>query len=53
MDVQAWFSVVLKVSEVVKWNLIFVRSIRAGFAKFSRDPNYEPTKLALTRVHDI
>ena len=43
MDIQERFSVVLKISKVVKWSCIFVRSTDKGFAKFSRDPYYEPT----------
>ena len=38
MEVLARFSVVLKVSKVVKWSCIFVRS-----TEFSCDPYYEPT----------
>ena len=48
MDIQERFSVVLKVSEVVKWSCIFVRSIR-GLPNFLAIPIMNP----LTRVHDI
>ena len=48
MDVQVRFSVVLKVSKVVKWSRIFVRSIR-GLPNFLAIPIMNP----LTRVHDI
>ena len=48
MDIQERFSVVLKVSKVVKWSRIFVRSIR-GLPNFLAIPIMNP----LTRVHDI
>ena len=48
MDVQARLSVVLKVSNVVKWSRIFVRSIR-GLPNFLAIPIMNP----LTRVHDM
>ena len=48
MDIQERFSVVLKVSKVVKWSCIFVRSIR-GLPNFLAIPIMNP----LTRVHDI
>ena len=47
MDVQARFSVVLKVSEVVKWSCIFVHSIR-GLPNFLAIPIMNP----LMWVHD-
>ena len=47
MDVQARFSVLLKVSKVVKWSCIFVRSIR-GLPNFLAIPIMNP----LMRVHD-
>ena len=47
MDIQERFSVVLKVSKVVKWSRIFVRSIR-GLPNFLAIPIMNP----LTRVHD-
>ena len=47
MDIQERFSVVLKVSKVVKWSCIFVRSIR-GLPNFLAIPIMNP----LTRVHD-
>ena len=48
MDIQERFSVVLKVSKVVKWGHIFVHSIR-GLPNFLAIPIMNP----LTRVHDI
>ena len=48
MDIQERFSVVLKVSKVVKWSRIFVRSIR-GLPNFFAIPIMNP----LTRVHDM
>ena len=48
MDIQERFSVVLKVSKVVKWSRIFVRSIR-GLPNFLAIPIMNP----LMRVHDI
>ena len=48
MDILARFSVVLKVSKVVKWSHIFVHSIR-GLPNFLAIPIMNP----LTRVHDI
>ena len=48
MDIQERFSVVLKVSKVVKCSCIFVRSIR-GLPNFLAIPIMNP----LTRVHDI
>ena len=47
MDIQERFSVILKVSKVVKWSCIFVRSIR-GLPNFLMIPIMNP----LTRVHD-
>ena len=47
MDIQERFSVVLKVSKVVNWSRIFVRSIR-GLPNFLAIPIMNP----LTRVHD-
>ena len=47
MDVRARFSVVLKVSKVVKWSRIFVHSIR-GLPNFLEIPIMNP----LTRVHE-
>ena len=48
MDVQARFSVVLKVSKVVKWTRIFVRSIR-GLPNFLAIPIMNP----LMWVHNM
>ena len=48
MDIQERFSVVLKVSKVVKCSCIFVRSIR-GLPNFLAIPIMNP----LMRVHDI
>ena len=45
MDIQERFSVVLKVSKVVKWSRIFVRSIR-GLPNFLAIPIVNP------RYHD-
>ena len=47
MDIQARFSAVLKVSKVMKWSRIFVRSIR-GLPNFRAIPIMNP----LMRVHD-
>ena len=47
MDIQERFSVVLKVSKMVKWSRVFVRSIR-GLPNFLVIPIMNP----LTRVHD-
>ena len=47
MDLQARVSAVVKVSKVVKWSPIFVRSIR-GLPNFLAIPIMNP----LARVHD-
>ena len=47
MDIPARFSVVLKVSKMVKWSRIFVRSI-LGLPNFLTIPIMNP----LARVHD-
>ena len=47
MDTQARFSVVLKVSKVVKWSGIFVRSTR-GLPNFLAIPIMNPSM----QVHD-
>ena len=52
MDIQERFSVVLKVSKVVKWSCIFVHSIR-GLPNFLAIPIMNPlTQVHETRVHD-
>ena len=47
MDIQARVSAIVKVSKVVKWSPIFVRSIR-GLPNFLAIPIMNP----LARVHD-